>query len=135
MSMPSLADPTKLKKLVNTFLWTPQIRLQDAMTIANIPTRRLRIKPFAASFSMPSLAVPSRHSRHKLPGSYHCHLIAPNGNRNGLLSVPPPLSTPHSRLIPLLITLQVRLKPAFCPLLQSLFNCFPMRRSIRVHPP
>ena len=27
MSMPSLADLAKLKKLVNTFLWTPQIRL------------------------------------------------------------------------------------------------------------
>ena len=88
MSMLSLADPAKLKKLVNIFRRTPQIQLRDAITLAKYSDKEPRIKPFAAFFSTPSSVVPSRHSssRRKLLGSYRCHPITIDGEGKSQLA-------------------------------------------------
>jgi hypothetical protein len=74
MSMPSLADPAKLKKLVNTFLWTPQIRLRDAMTIAKYPNEEIKDKTFC------------RFLQRALPGSF---LKAFKAQTVGVIPPPP----------------------------------------------
>jgi hypothetical protein len=125
----NLADPANQNKLVNNFLWIPQIRLQDTMILKKYSNKEIEDKAFC------------RFLQHTLPGcslkGLKAHIagvvppmpVAPSDARNGPSRVPhPPLSIHPPTSIPLSIMWNMRLPPELHPLLQCHVNCFPRRR-------